>query len=177
LERTGEGIGKVARWGEKEEGQGVFGKTAPSFPFLGPEQRRGGGLGGDRSGGRGAGGPSRGGGWGIEQYGEGDEGISSPCSPWTEAARGESSTAAADRWWWCLGRREWWSVGAEQASSVRCGATRGAAPAFYRPRRSVPGKKSSRRPWRRFRRGGPRRPAEDHVWFEDRWMVASLCDE
>jgi hypothetical protein len=20
-------------------------------------------------------------------------------------------------------------------------------------------------------------PAEDHVWFEDRWMVASLCDE
>jgi hypothetical protein len=23
----------------------------------------------------------------------------------------------------------------------------------------------------------PRREAEDHVWFEDRWMVASLCDE
>jgi hypothetical protein len=23
----------------------------------------------------------------------------------------------------------------------------------------------------------PRRPTEDHVWFEDRWMVASLCDE
>jgi hypothetical protein len=22
-----------------------------------------------------------------------------------------------------------------------------------------------------------RRAAEDHVWFEDRWMVASLCDE
>jgi hypothetical protein len=21
------------------------------------------------------------------------------------------------------------------------------------------------------------RQAEDHVWFEDRWMVASLCDE
>jgi hypothetical protein len=21
------------------------------------------------------------------------------------------------------------------------------------------------------------RPSEDHVWFEDRWMVASLCDE
>jgi hypothetical protein len=21
------------------------------------------------------------------------------------------------------------------------------------------------------------RPDEDHVWFEDRWMVASLCDE
>jgi hypothetical protein len=20
-------------------------------------------------------------------------------------------------------------------------------------------------------------PSEDHVWFEDRWMVASLCDE
>jgi hypothetical protein len=20
-------------------------------------------------------------------------------------------------------------------------------------------------------------PGEDHVWFEDRWMVASLCDE
>jgi hypothetical protein len=20
-------------------------------------------------------------------------------------------------------------------------------------------------------------PVEDHVWFEDRWMVASLCDE
>jgi hypothetical protein len=20
-------------------------------------------------------------------------------------------------------------------------------------------------------------PTEDHVWFEDRWMVASLCDE
>jgi hypothetical protein len=27
--------------GGKEEGQGVFGKTALSFPFLGPEQRRG----------------------------------------------------------------------------------------------------------------------------------------
>jgi hypothetical protein len=22
-----------------------------------------------------------------------------------------------------------------------------------------------------------REEAEDHVWFEDRWMVASLCDE
>jgi hypothetical protein len=22
-----------------------------------------------------------------------------------------------------------------------------------------------------------RRHGEDHVWFEDRWMVASLCDE
>jgi hypothetical protein len=21
------------------------------------------------------------------------------------------------------------------------------------------------------------RAPEDHVWFEDRWMVASLCDE
>jgi hypothetical protein len=21
------------------------------------------------------------------------------------------------------------------------------------------------------------KPSEDHVWFEDRWMVASLCDE
>jgi hypothetical protein len=21
------------------------------------------------------------------------------------------------------------------------------------------------------------RRSEDHVWFEDRWMVASLCDE
>jgi hypothetical protein len=21
------------------------------------------------------------------------------------------------------------------------------------------------------------RKSEDHVWFEDRWMVASLCDE
>jgi hypothetical protein len=20
-------------------------------------------------------------------------------------------------------------------------------------------------------------PTEDHMWFEDRWMVASLCDE
>jgi hypothetical protein len=27
--------------GKKEKGQGVFGKTALSFPFLGPEQRRG----------------------------------------------------------------------------------------------------------------------------------------
>jgi hypothetical protein len=27
-------------------------------------------------------------------------------------------------------------------------------------------------------RGGTRRRRrEDHVWFEDRWMVASLCDE
>jgi hypothetical protein len=27
-------------------------------------------------------------------------------------------------------------------------------------------------------RGGMRRRRrEDHVWFEDRWMVASLCDE
>jgi hypothetical protein len=23
----------------------------------------------------------------------------------------------------------------------------------------------------------PTSDAEDHVWFEDRWMVASLCDE
>jgi hypothetical protein len=23
----------------------------------------------------------------------------------------------------------------------------------------------------------PCRTTEDHVWFEDRWMVASLCDE
>jgi hypothetical protein len=22
-----------------------------------------------------------------------------------------------------------------------------------------------------------RQEVEDHVWFEDRWMVASLCDE
>jgi hypothetical protein len=27
-------------------------------------------------------------------------------------------------------------------------------------------------------RGWPKkRRIEDHVWFEDRWMVASLCDE
>jgi hypothetical protein len=25
--------------------------------------------------------------------------------------------------------------------------------------------------------GKPARIGEDHVWFEDRWMVASLCDE
>jgi hypothetical protein len=25
--------------------------------------------------------------------------------------------------------------------------------------------------------GGGGDDAEDHVWFEDRWMVASLCDE
>jgi hypothetical protein len=24
---------------------------------------------------------------------------------------------------------------------------------------------------------GKRVKVEDHVWFEDRWMVASLCDE
>jgi hypothetical protein len=23
----------------------------------------------------------------------------------------------------------------------------------------------------------PHKLLEDHVWFEDRWMVASLCDE
>jgi hypothetical protein len=23
----------------------------------------------------------------------------------------------------------------------------------------------------------PEQKGEDHVWFEDRWMVASLCDE
>jgi hypothetical protein len=32
-----------------------------------------------------------------------------------------------------------------------------------------------------FRRSTSSSPAlldvEDHVWFEDRWMVASLCDE
>jgi hypothetical protein len=28
-----------------------------------------------------------------------------------------------------------------------------------------------------FRARFPRRLGEDHVWFEDRWMVASLCDE
>jgi hypothetical protein len=42
--------------------------------------------------GRGAGGPGHGGGRGMGQHGEGNELISSPCSPWTEAARGESST-------------------------------------------------------------------------------------
>jgi hypothetical protein len=40
LKRTRERIGKGLGGGE-EEGQGVFGKTALSFPFLGPEQRRG----------------------------------------------------------------------------------------------------------------------------------------
>jgi hypothetical protein len=25
--------------------------------------------------------------------------------------------------------------------------------------------------------GTLRQPSEDHVWFEDRWIVASLCDE
>jgi hypothetical protein len=50
--------------------------------------------------GRGAGGSSRGGGRGLGQNGEGDEGILSSCSPWTEAARGGGSAAAADRWCW-----------------------------------------------------------------------------
>jgi hypothetical protein len=27
------------------------------------------------------------------------------------------------------------------------------------------------------KRFGSAGDAEDHVWFEDRWMVASLCDE
>jgi hypothetical protein len=28
-----------------------------------------------------------------------------------------------------------------------------------------------------FHRPSLHRSVEDHVWFEDRWMVASLCDE
>jgi hypothetical protein len=30
---------------------------------------------------------------------------------------------------------------------------------------------------RRSEEEARRRELEDHVWFEDRWMVASLCDE
>jgi hypothetical protein len=29
----------------------------------------------------------------------------------------------------------------------------------------------------RLTRSNAREIGEDHVWFEDRWMVASLCDE
>jgi hypothetical protein len=52
-----------------------------------------------------------------------------------------------------------------------------------------PERSSTRARVRRHRRGGGgsrsrdcklrlrERTSEDHVWFEDRWMVASLCDE
>jgi hypothetical protein len=60
---------------------------------------------------------------------------------------------------------------------------RGAVSPCFLGRGSSPGR---HRRWRvvlpfRLRRSGKgpsRRPKlEDHVWFEDRWMVASLCDE
>jgi hypothetical protein len=45
-------------------------------------------------------------------------------------------------------------------------------------RRAVYGRGGARRGVADTRRGGVwRRDGEDHVWFEDRWMVSSLCDE
>jgi hypothetical protein len=59
--------------------RGFLAKKPSSSSPHGLEQREG--EGGGALEGGGAGGPSRGGGRGVEQYGEGDEGISSPCSP------------------------------------------------------------------------------------------------
>jgi hypothetical protein len=48
--------------------------------------------------------------------------------------------APADRWWWFLGWRKWWSVGAEQACLVRCGAARGRHRPFIGPEGRFRGK-------------------------------------
>jgi hypothetical protein len=77
----------------RREARGFLAKTpSPSFPSRSRTKDRRGGARRPALEGGGTGGSSRGGGRGVEQNGEGDEGILSPCSPWTEAARGESST-------------------------------------------------------------------------------------
>jgi hypothetical protein len=83
--------------GEKGKSRGGFGKNSIFFPLA---RIRTGGASGGRPAGVPAGGPGHGRGWGMGKNGEGDEGILSPCSPWTEAARGGGSAAAADRWCW-----------------------------------------------------------------------------
>jgi hypothetical protein len=76
---------------KRDKNRGFWAKRPFLPPFSVQNRERG-----DRAAagleGRGAGGPGRCGGRGMGKHGEGDEGISSPCSPWTEAARGESST-------------------------------------------------------------------------------------
>jgi hypothetical protein len=73
------------------------------------------------------------------------------------------------------GRSTFGAKGLEEpeAPRVGCASARG----WRRPGRDV--LKGTRRPGRdrglfQRRRCGV---TEDHVWFEDRWMVASLCDE
>jgi hypothetical protein len=80
LKRTGErGNRGTVWWGKRGKVRGFLAKKpSPSSPH-GLEQREEGGRPALEGGG--AGGPSRGGGRGVEQCGEGDEGISSPCSP------------------------------------------------------------------------------------------------
>ena len=76
---------------EIRKGQGVLGKTALSFFYLGTEQSRG------RGGGALAGGPwGRGGGRGEGGNGEEAEGDRFPFSPRAEAARGGTSMRASD---------------------------------------------------------------------------------
>jgi hypothetical protein len=84
----GERIERGARWEEKGERSGGFGKTALSFPFLGLEQ---GGRGIGRAAGALAGGPVHGDGREMGQHGEGAEGISAPCLPWAEVVCGGGS--------------------------------------------------------------------------------------
>jgi hypothetical protein len=45
------------------------------------------------------------------------------------------------------------------------------------PQRSNPRGKTSATTSKKAKVPRGRRRSEDHVWFEDRWMVASLCDE
>jgi hypothetical protein len=47
---------------------------------------------------------------------------------------------------------------------------------FYIPCTITCNNKKWERGWFYLRNDGAGLP-EDHVWFEDRWMVASLCDE
>jgi hypothetical protein len=64
--------------------------------------------------------------------------------------------------------------GEERGFMERCGVERGLCPPFYRTTEGK-GRCHGGGGWR-----GRWRPAinvEDHVWFEDRWLVASLCDE
>jgi LmbE family N-acetylglucosaminyl deacetylase len=78
-------------WGKRGKARGFLAKRpSPSSPH-GSEQREEGDRAAAGLEGGGAGGPGHGGGRGMGQREEGDEGISSPCSPWARMRCGGGS--------------------------------------------------------------------------------------
>jgi hypothetical protein len=94
--RNRERIGKGGSVGKKEEGQGVFGKTALLLPPLDSEQRGRRARHG-RPAGAPAGDSNRGGGRGQGEKEEGGEGVLSPHSPWAIGHGGGGSAAGRGR--------------------------------------------------------------------------------